>query len=129
MPLTKCFKYDSRLAVTSTLSELENIAGPLVDDCDEHDIERVDEIDDQLDERDRQEIEMLNLLFNAEFTEFTNRLSASKTKNQTLGPLSVPLECICKNFRKNSQLTVVKKNAIIWFLEHGVRRLSNYRIY
>lgn len=88
----ECFKYDPRLAVTSTSSELEKIAGPLVDDCDEPDIERVDEIDDQLDERNRQDIEMLNLLFDAEFTDFTNRLSACKIKNKTLYPLSVPLE-------------------------------------
>jgi hypothetical protein len=43
----ECFKYDPRLAVTSISSELEKIASPLVDDCDEPDIERVDEIDDQ----------------------------------------------------------------------------------
>jgi hypothetical protein len=42
----ECFKYDPRLAVTSTSSELEKIAGPLVDDCDEPDIVRVDEIDE-----------------------------------------------------------------------------------
>jgi hypothetical protein len=71
---------------------LEKIASPLVDDCDEPDIERVDEIDDQWDERDRQDIEMLNLLFDAEFMDFTNHLSACKIKNKTLYLLSVPLE-------------------------------------
>lgn len=110
---------------------MENITGFLVDDCDEPDIERVDEIDDQLDERDRQDIEMLNLLFDAEFTDFKNRLSACKTKNKTLDFLSVPLELtpFVKISDKNSQLRVVKKSAIIWFLEHGVRRLSNDRTY
>jgi len=80
----ECFNFDPRLAVTWIYFELENIADHLVDDCDEPDIERVDEIDDQLDERDRQDIEMLNLLFDAEFTDFANSLSASKTKNKLL---------------------------------------------
>ena len=78
----ECFKYDPRLAVSSNISELEDIAGPQTDDCDQADFEREDEIDGELGERDRHDIEMLNILFEAEFSDFTNRLSAAKTKQK-----------------------------------------------
>ena len=127
----ECFKYDPRLAVSSNISELEDIAGPQTDDCDQADFEREDEIDGELDERDRHDIEMLNILFEAEFPDFTNRLSVAKTKQKTVDPLSLPLEKtqFVKIPDKYSQLRIVKKSVIVWFLEHGVRRLSNDRTY
>lgn len=127
----ECFKYDPRLAVSSNISELEDITGPQTDDCDQADFEREDEIDGELDERDRHDIEMLNILFEAEFPDFTNRLSVAKTKQKTVDPLSLPLEKtqFVKIPDKYSQLRIVKKSVIVWFLEHGVRRLSNDRTY
>lgn len=127
----ECFKYDPRLAVSSNISELEDIAVPQTDDCDQADFEREDEIDNELDESDRHDIEMLKIIFDAEFPDFINRLSASVTKQKTVDPLSLPLEKtqFVKIPDKNSQLRIVKKSAIVCFLEHGVRRLSNDRTY
>lgn len=112
----ECFKYDPRLAFTSTSSELEDIAGPQVDDCDDPDneIER-DEIDNAMDERGRQDIEVLKILFDADFPDFSNRLSAAKTKNGTVDPFSITLEPtqFVRIPDKNNKLRIVKKSAIV----------------
>ena len=129
-----CFKYDPRIAVTSTSCASEDIAGPQVDDCDDPDqeLERegrlLEEIDNDLDEGDRQDIEVLKILFDADFSDFSNRLGAEKCKS---GIESISFEStqFVRIPDRNNDLRVVKKSAIVWFLESGVRRLSNDRTY
>lgn len=135
-PDKECFKYDPRLAPTSSHSASEDITGPQVDDCDDTESESVgesqqDDADNAMDERDRQDIEILNLLFDADLPDFSHRLSAAQTKNGTVDPFSIALEStqFVRIPDKNKKLRIVKKSAIVWFLECGVRRLSNDRTY
>ena len=83
------------------------------------------EIDDQSD--------VLNILFEAEFSDFTNGFSATQPKQKIVDPLSHPLEESTEFVKipdKYSPMRrVQKKSVIVWFSGHGVGRLSNDRNY
>lgn len=68
-----------------------------------------------MDERGRQDIEVLKILFDADFPDFSNRLSAAKTKNGTVDPFSITLEPtqFVRIPDKNNKLRIVKKSAIV----------------